>query len=90
MALPGLQVVLTCLAIGSDPHGIKIGVVNNELGSDVSCASLTAKPGCIMGPLEKYNSYASCQFIKELDTEIFTLARLRTHLLFLFLFYVFS
>lgn len=35
-ALPVMQVILFCLAIGRDPTGLKLAVVNNEMVGGVS------------------------------------------------------
>lgn len=36
-ALPVMQVILFCLAIGRDPTGLKLAIVNNEMIGGVSC-----------------------------------------------------
>lgn len=35
-ALPVMQVILFCLAIGRDPTGLKLAIVNNEMIGEVS------------------------------------------------------
>lgn len=35
-ALPVMQVILFCLAIGRDPTGLKLAIVNQEITGDVS------------------------------------------------------
>lgn len=35
-ALPVMQVILFCLAIGRDPTGLKLAIVNNEMIGGVS------------------------------------------------------
>jgi len=38
-ALPVMQVILFCLAIGRDPQGLNIAIVNNEMNNTVSVKS---------------------------------------------------
>lgn len=40
-ALPVMQVILFCLAIGRDPTGLKMAVVNNEMVGGVSTACVS-------------------------------------------------
>lgn len=41
--LPAIQVIFFCVAIGRDPTGLKMAVVNNELAFGSNC---TIAPGC--------------------------------------------
>ncbi|XP_015520774.2 ABC transporter G family member 23 isoform X1 [Neodiprion lecontei] len=59
-ALPVMQVILFCLAIGRDPTGLKIAIVNHEMTwGNLSC------------PIEKNCSFTnlSCRYLKFLDNE---------------------
>jgi len=38
-ALPVMQVILFCLAIGRDPNGLKLAIANMEMNGTVSTAS---------------------------------------------------
>lgn len=57
-ALPVMQVILFCLAIGRDPTGIHIGVVNHEMDWDLQECPIY--PGCNLTKL-------SCRYIHQLS-----------------------
>lgn len=60
-ALPVMQVILFCLAIGRDPTGLKIAIVNHEMnGTDSECEF---EPGCSFTNL-------SCRYLNHLNTSI--------------------
>lgn len=40
-ALPVMQVILFCLAIGRDPQGLNLAIVNNEMNNTVRFLSLS-------------------------------------------------
>lgn len=67
-ALPVMQVILFCLAIGRDPSGLKLAIVNNEmtwngLGTDLSCEY---EPGCSFTNLScRYLSHLNSSIVKE-------------------------
>lgn len=65
-ALPVMQVVLFCLAIGRDPKDLKIAIVNHEMvyGNE-SCPTT-----------EDCNfSHLSCRYLKFLDEDMITIVR---------------
>jgi len=67
---PAFQIIMTCLAIGADPHDIFLGVVNHEIGE---CETAEKDVGCMMSSLKKYNSRASCEFIRSVKKQVFGL-----------------
>ncbi|XP_059611334.1 ABC transporter G family member 23 isoform X2 [Phlebotomus argentipes] len=58
-ALPVMQVILFCLAIGRDPTGLKLAIVNQEIEGD----NCTFNPGCKFGNL-------SCRYLSHLSNNI--------------------
>lgn len=57
-ALPVMQVILFCLAIGRDPTGLKLAIVNHEMfWENMTCPVL---PGCEMERL-------SCRYLTHLN-----------------------
>lgn len=40
-ALPVMQVILFCLAIGRDPQGLNLAIVNSEMNNTVGAKSLS-------------------------------------------------
>ncbi|KAL0114314.1 hypothetical protein PUN28_011521 [Cardiocondyla obscurior] len=59
-ALPVMQVILFCLAIGRDPTGLKLAIVNHEMSyENMSCPVST---NCSF-------SYLSCRYLNFLDNE---------------------
>lgn len=63
-ALPVMQVILFCLAIGRDPTGLRLAVVNSEMnGTDTECQF---DPGCSFSNLScRYLSHLNDSIIKE-------------------------
>jgi len=63
-ALPVMQVILFCLAIGRDPTGLRLAVVNNEMnGTDMTCEF---EPGCSFTNLScRYLSHLNSSIVKE-------------------------
>lgn len=60
-ALPVMQVILFCLAIGRDPTGLKLAIVNHEMnGTDSVCQF---DPGCTFENL-------SCRYLSHLNGSI--------------------
>lgn len=60
-ALPVMQVILFCLAIGRDPTGLKIAIVNMELNSTTEKCEFD--PGCSFSNL-------SCRYLSHLNSSI--------------------
>lgn len=59
-ALPVMQVILFCLAIGRDPTGLKLAIVNHEMAyENFSCP---VSKDCDF-------SHLSCRYLKFLDNE---------------------
>ncbi|XP_031785392.1 ABC transporter G family member 23 isoform X1 [Nasonia vitripennis] len=59
-ALPVMQVILFCLAIGRDPTGLKLAIVNHEMNwENKSCP---VSEDCTF-------TYLSCRYLKFLDNE---------------------
>lgn len=59
-ALPVMQVILFCLAIGRDPTGLKLAIVNHEMFyENMSCP---VSEDCNF-------SHLSCRYLKFLDNE---------------------
>ncbi|XP_055699342.1 ABC transporter G family member 23 isoform X2 [Phlebotomus papatasi] len=58
-ALPVMQVILFCLAIGRDPTGLKLAIVNQEITGD----NCTFNEGCKFGNL-------SCRYLSHLSPNI--------------------
>lgn len=59
-ALPVMQVILFCLAIGRDPTGLKLAIVNHEMSyENMSCPVLT---NCSF-------MFLSCRYLNFLDNE---------------------
>ncbi len=77
--IPTVQVSLFCLAIGRDPRGLSMAVVNDDIDS-VACHSFTN--GCILGEKddffndfdfsETHKKNLSCRFLSYVDPEIIT------------------
>lgn len=59
-ALPVMQVILFCLAIGRDPTGLKLAIVNHEM--DFSTKDCPVYNNCSF-------SHLSCRYLKFLDNE---------------------
>jgi hypothetical protein len=59
-ALPVMQVILFCLAIGRDPTGLRLAIVNHEVNSTSECAF---DDGCTFGNL-------SCRYLSHLNQSI--------------------
>ncbi|XP_066139703.1 ABC transporter G family member 20 isoform X1 [Euwallacea fornicatus] len=65
-ALPVMQVILFCLAIGGDPTGLKIAIVNNEVGYiNQTYQDCPFEEGCKFGNL-------SCRYTKAVNTSTIT------------------
>ena len=65
-ALPVMQVVLFCLAIGRDPKDLKIAIVNHEMIYGNKSCPVT----------EDCNfSHLSCRYLKFLDDDMMKLVR---------------
>jgi hypothetical protein len=63
-ALPVMQVILFCLAIGRDPTGLKLAIVNKEMNS--STGECYYEPGCSFSSLScRYLSYLNTSIIQE-------------------------
>jgi hypothetical protein len=60
-ALPVMQVILFCLAIGRDPTGLRIAIVNKEMNS--TSGECFYEPGCSFANL-------SCRYLSHLNTSI--------------------
>lgn len=78
-ALPVMQVILFCLAIGRDPTGLKIAIVNGELkDNQTSCYNWMmgneSTSGC--NP-----THMACKYLSFLDNE--TMIQVWYHLLHL-------
>lgn len=65
--LPLLQCTLYNLAIGRDPEGLKIAVVNSELEHGLSDCLMYSLTGCNL------NIPLSCRYIKQLQTKTINL-----------------
>lgn len=61
-ALPVMQVILFCLAIGRDPTNLKMAIVNGEMNSTIG-ADCAFDPGCSFTNL-------SCRYLSHLNTTI--------------------
>ncbi|XP_054273379.1 ABC transporter G family member 20 isoform X2 [Macrosteles quadrilineatus] len=59
-ALPVMQVILFCLAIGRDPTGLHIAIVNHEM--DWETKDCPILPGCNL-------TYLSCRYVKHLRND---------------------
>lgn len=59
-ALPVMQVILFCLAIGRDPTGLKLAIVNHEMFYENMSCPVTK--GCNF-------SHLSCRYLNFLDNE---------------------
>jgi hypothetical protein len=59
-ALPVMQVILFCLAIGRDPTGLRLAIVNHELNQ--SGQQCEYNSGCSFRML-------SCRYLQNLDNE---------------------
>ncbi|XP_014615605.1 PREDICTED: ABC transporter G family member 20 [Polistes canadensis] len=59
-ALPVMQVILFCLAIGRDPIGLKLAIVNHEMSYENMTCPFT--DGCDF-------SFLSCRYLRFLDNE---------------------
>ena len=78
--IPTLQVTLFCLAIGRNPAGMTMAVVNDELENGTSCTNYTM--GCLLGEKEGFGlfndwNYAethkanlSCRYLSYIDEDI--------------------
>ena len=78
--IPTLQVTLFCLAIGRNPAGMTVAVVNDELGNGSACTNYTT--GCLLGEKEGFGlfndwNYAethkanlSCRYLSYLEEDI--------------------
>ncbi|KAL1494779.1 hypothetical protein ABEB36_010323 [Hypothenemus hampei] len=65
-ALPVMQVILFCLAIGGDPRGLKIAIVNEEVGYfNQTYQDCPFEMGCKFGNL-------SCRYLKAMNTSTIT------------------
>ncbi|XP_049823696.1 ABC transporter G family member 20 isoform X3 [Aethina tumida] len=61
-ALPVMQVILFCLAIGGDPKGLKLAIVNHEKPfTNLTYQECDFEPGCKFGNL-------SCRYLHSLNT----------------------
>ncbi|CAH1188668.1 unnamed protein product [Phyllotreta striolata] len=61
-ALPVMQVILFCLAIGGDPKGLKLAIVNHEKNyTNLTYQSCDWKPGCSFENL-------SCRYLDAVNT----------------------
>lgn len=71
--LPILQCFLYNLAIGRDPQGLNIAIVNNELENGLADCAMIPSSGCHLDlPL-------SCRYIDELKTKTINLVIKITH-----------
>lgn len=59
-ALPVMQVILFCLAIGRDPTGLRIAIVNHEMDASGACVY---EKGCSFANL-------SCRYLDHLNSSI--------------------
>ncbi|XP_049278576.1 ABC transporter G family member 23 isoform X1 [Anopheles funestus] len=69
-ALPVMQVILFCLAIGRDPTNLKMAIVNGEMNSTIGedCAF---DPGCSFTNLScRYLSHLNTTIVKEYYTDL--------------------
>lgn len=65
-ALPVMQVILFCLAIGGDPTGLKLAIVNHEVGYvNQTYQDCPFEMGCKFGNL-------SCRYIEAVNTSTIT------------------
>ena len=60
-ALPVMQVILFCLAIGRDPTGLRLAIVNNEMNS--TTGECFFEKGCAFSSL-------SCRYLSHLNDSI--------------------
>ncbi|XP_055389229.1 ABC transporter G family member 23 isoform X2 [Condylostylus longicornis] len=60
-ALPVMQVILFCMAIGRDPSGLNMAIVNGELNGSISECKWT--PGCHFQDL-------ACRYLSHLNTSV--------------------
>ena len=58
-ALPVMQVILFCLAIGRDPTGLKLAIVNHEMPYE-NITSCPVNTNCTF-------EYLSCRYLSFLD-----------------------
>lgn len=64
-ALPVMQVILFCLAIGRDPEDLKVAIVNKEMFyENMTCPIST---DCSF-------THLSCRYLNFLDTDVITKA----------------
>ena len=78
--IPTLQVPLFCLAIGRNPAGMTVAIVNDELENGTACTNYTM--GCLLGEKEGYGlfndwNYAnthkanlSCRYLSYLEEDV--------------------
>ena len=78
--IPTLQVTLFCLAIGRNPAGMTVAIVNDELENGTACTNYTM--GCLLGEKEGYGlfndwNYAnthkanlSCRYLSYLEEDV--------------------
>ena len=78
--IPTLQVTLFCLAIGRNPAGMTVAVVNDEIENGTSCTNYTM--GCLLGEKEGFGlfndwNYAethkanlSCRYLSYIEEDI--------------------
>lgn len=62
-ALPVMQVILFCLAIGRDPEGLKVAIVNKEMFYENMTCPIS---------MDCSFTYLSCRYLSFLDTDIIT------------------
>ena len=76
--IPTIQVALFCLAIGREPQGLRMAVVNNDVTTDLSDKCDYFTQGCILGHKdqwmgsydysEEHKANLSCRFLSYIDS----------------------
>ena len=80
--IPTLQVTLFCLAIGRNPSGMTVAVVNDELGNGTACTNFTM--GCLLGEKESdlwgedtgwnfaetHKANLSCRYLSYIEADV--------------------
>ena len=74
-----LQIIIFCLAIGGDPTGLKIAVVNQDVGASPppDWTHLANADWCDKGPDNQTQCFLSRAYLDQLDTKTVTVRNVR-------------
>eukprot|EP00045_Choanoeca_perplexa_P002853 m.27042 g.27042 ORF g.27042 m.27042 type:complete len:235 (-) comp11744_c0_seq2:860-1564(-) len=81
--LPAIQIIIFCLAIGGDPTGLNIAIVNQDVGAVPPTQLNVTNADWCKGSGQETRCFLSDAYLNELDTSIVNLKTVEVHIFFL-------